>query len=146
MAKMEEKKKNGRPSHFSAKLAATICWKVATGMTIVEIAAEDDMPAERTIYQWLNKHESFAQDYAQARIQQNDRHQDEMIHLENAVLAGAIDADAFNAVARQRNWRSERMQPKKWGKQIALNHSGEVSLTNLFQQAREQEGGNGGGD
>lgn len=60
--------KRGRPTAFTAKLAETICLKLAEGQTLREICKADEMPPESTVRLWaLDDREGFAAQYTRAR-------------------------------------------------------------------------------
>ena len=127
-AKKSPPRKPGRPTDYSQELAEEICWLVTLGKTVEQIGRMAKMPAERTIYQWLAKHQEFAQDYTQARENRRVRRQDRLTVLSADVLKGKLNHKAFTAVANQENWQSEREAPKKYGKYINLNHGGNIGV------------------
>ncbi len=91
------KKKIGRPSLYTDKLATEICVRLAIGESLVEICREDKMPGYSTIMEWLFKtYESddprcdFPELYARARQIQAETFVDQMV-----VLADQIDGDVL---------------------------------------------------
>lgn len=58
----------GRPSTFSAKIAARICEQLASGRTLRDVCSDEGMPAESTVRTWaLDDREGFSAQYAKAR-------------------------------------------------------------------------------
>src|SRR4051812_2164281 len=58
----------GRPSTYTAELAATICARLATGETLRAVCRDDGMPSESTVRTWaLDDREGFSAHYARAR-------------------------------------------------------------------------------
>jgi hypothetical protein len=58
----------GRPSTFTAELAARICERLAAGATLRAICPDDAMPDERTVRRWaLDNVKGFSEQYARAR-------------------------------------------------------------------------------
>lgn len=53
----------GRPSDYTAEIAALICGRMADGESIRTICKADDMPASSTIYLWLQQHKEFSEKY-----------------------------------------------------------------------------------
>lgn len=121
----------GRPSHYTPEIADIVCEAIATGGALYKICEErDDFPAERTIYQWLEKHEEFAQKYARARERQADRRADEV------VVIADTEADPQRARNRMdaRKWHSAKLAPKKYGEKIEQTHSGSIEITSKEQR------------
>jgi hypothetical protein len=56
-------RKPGRPSLYSQALAEKICEALASGLTLKEVLAADDMPAERTVHTWRKDKPDFAEIY-----------------------------------------------------------------------------------
>src|SRR5690554_6217571 len=69
-AKKEERRKR---ISYSTDIAVAICARMLTRnedgnlLTLRDVCADADMPAERTVYEWLSLHDEFAQMYARAR-------------------------------------------------------------------------------
>jgi hypothetical protein len=99
-----------RPDAYRAEVGEEICRRLASGMSLLEVCGQDDMPVTGTVYEWLRSHDDFARMYRQAR-----RMQGEML----ADLAWAIAQDAQEGdvkVARLQfdvlRWRASRLAPK----------------------------------
>lgn len=59
----------GRRSTFTPEVAAEICERLAKGEPLAVICRDDRMPAARTVSDWRKEHESFAADFARARLE-----------------------------------------------------------------------------
>jgi hypothetical protein len=58
----------GRPTAFTADIAARICERLAEGRSLRDVCSDDDMPAESTVRAWaLDNREGFSAQYARAR-------------------------------------------------------------------------------
>lgn len=57
----------GRASEFTQEVADAICERIAEGEPLRVICREEGMPAWRTVYDWLAKHEEFSARFARAR-------------------------------------------------------------------------------
>ena len=58
----------GRPTAYTAELAAEICQKLAEGQTLREVCRADEMPSESTVRTWaLDDREGFSAQYTRAR-------------------------------------------------------------------------------
>lgn len=110
----------GRPSSYTIEIADIICEAIAQGGALYKLCEErDDFPGERTVYQWLEVHEEFAQKYTRARARQADRSADEI------VVIADTDPDPQRARNRMdaRKWHSSKLAPKKYGDSTMLKHA-----------------------
>lgn len=58
----------GRPTDFTAEIAATICAELAKGRSLRDVCLDDDMPHESTVRAWaLEDREGFSTQYTKAR-------------------------------------------------------------------------------
>lgn len=65
-------KKRGRPSTFTDEIAEEFCRRIARGRGITSICEDDDMPDDKTIWRWSQKHENFRRDIARAREERQE--------------------------------------------------------------------------
>ena len=96
--KKPAKRKPGRPTVYSDKLAATICGRLAEGESLRTICADDAMPGKSTVLRWLldGEHKVFRDQYARAREAQADYFADEILAIADdsplRVLLAALQA------------------------------------------------------
>jgi hypothetical protein len=131
---------SGRPSDFTQEIADKICVQLASGMSLREIADADDMPAQSTIYLWLQRHAEFSEQYARAREAQAEHWAEEILEIaddgsndwmERRNRDGSSQ-EVINAehVTRSRlrvdsrKWLMSKLAPKKYGDKIDLAHTG----------------------
>lgn len=112
----------GRPSEFSAEIADKICEAIIEGSALYKICEQEGYPGERTVYQWLDRHPDFAQQYARARELQQDREADKIV----VIADEATDPNKARLQIDARKWRASKLAPKKYGERIDLNHSGSI--------------------
>ncbi len=133
------KKKTGRPSSYSQPLADEICNRLAGGESLRSICRDDHMPAQQTVYVWLNKDKVFQDQYARAREEQADTHADEIIAIadESPEVNPIRDKDGnvvdikidsgYVAYQKQRiearKWTAAKLRPKKYGDRVT--HAGD---------------------
>jgi hypothetical protein len=121
----------GRPSDYTPEIAAVICERLVEGQSLRSICKADDMPAIRAVFQWLTKHEAFAQQYAHARELQADTFADEITDIADdgsrdyiATEAGRVVDHDHIARARlrvdARKWIAAKLKPKKYGDKLEL--------------------------
>jgi hypothetical protein len=61
------KRKAGRPSTYSPKLADRICQRLANGESLRAICADPNMPDKATVLRWADRNPEFRGRYARAR-------------------------------------------------------------------------------
>jgi hypothetical protein len=99
-----------------------VCKEIADGKSLRAICAADDMPSVETVRVWLIEDGEFSVQYARAREEQADYYADEIIDIADA----AKDANLARLQIDARKWKASKLQPKKYGDKIDLNHSGAI--------------------
>jgi hypothetical protein len=142
----EEKQKNkgGRPTIFTQHIANVICMRIAEGESLREIVKTEGMPDRTTVYDWLLRDETFANQYTRAREEQADTLADEILAIADEdpeinyirdkhgnVVDIKIDS-GYVAYQRQRidsrKWIAMKLKPKKYGDKLALGGDAENPL------------------
>jgi hypothetical protein len=118
---------SGRPSVYSQQLAERICDLLMDGESLVKICEREDMPHRSTVMRWMASDPEFATQCARARTMQADLMDDLILDTAKASTAETAAADRVKISAYQ--WRASKLEPKKYGDKLDLNHSGEVALT-----------------
>ena len=140
-------KAKGRPTTYSEEIVATICDRIAEGESLRSICEDDDLPAIRTVFDWLadDKRVDFRTKYARAREAQADALFDEMIDIADDGRNDWMEkrnSDGENigwqengeALRRSdlriktRQWMASKLQPKKYGDKLDLNVDGKMTL------------------
>lgn len=114
-----------RPSEYSEALADRICDELMDGKSLVKICAAEDMPHRSTVIRWMAADEDFATKCARAREAQADYMDDMILDVAMASTSDTAAADRVKISAFQ--WRASKLQPKKYGDRLDLNHSGAIS-------------------
>jgi hypothetical protein len=126
----------GRPSDYNQEIAAQICARISVGESIIKITSEPGMPAEKTVYTWLFKHEEFAQEYRRARELQAEHYADEIVSLADECMVGQktevtsdgktkvitgdmVDRSRLRVDARK--WTCSKLLPKKYGDKVSMD-------------------------
>jgi hypothetical protein len=119
---------------FEQHIADIICIGLSEGMSLRQILRADTtgvLPAQSTIYDWLLRHPSFAEQYARAREEQADTNADEILEIaderppEFKDNKGRVYLDQ-TYIAWQKNridarkWTAMKLKPKKYGDRVAL--------------------------
>lgn len=126
--------KRGRPTKYTKKLAEVFCERIALGQSLRKVCEADDMPAPKTIFQWMRKYEDFGKQYARACQERSEAQIEELHDLgdEAIDLARRVDPKASGAVvqavrlkADNIKWAASKMKPQKYGEKIDLTSGGE---------------------
>lgn len=127
------RKNVGRPSSFNQDTADEICARLADGESLRKICADEEMPAQGTVYAWLLKDEfkAFQEQYARARELQADTLFDECQDIADDGSNDYMETDTGpkydgDAVQRSRlridtrKWMAGKLRPKKYGEAATL--------------------------
>jgi hypothetical protein len=121
MTEPATKPKIGRPSIYSDELALTICERIASGELLINICAEDEMPAQTTVFRWLEEKGAFRESYTRARRDQAEFMADDMVRIADT----EDDANRARVRVQTRQWLAERLNASKYGAKVALTgHDG----------------------
>ena len=143
---VSDDKKKGRPSVFTQDTADVICERIAAGESVRQISKSPDMPAQSTIYKWLNENDVFSEQYARARETQAEIYAEEIISIADCSSeeAGAVAKARLQVDARK--WYASKVAPKKYGDRIQqdINANVNISLIDRVLEARKRARGSDG--
>jgi len=131
----EPKPRAGRPSLYTAELAAEICRRLAEGQSLREICRDDGMPAESTVRGWsLDNVDGFFALYSRARRLQAEQWADEIIEIaengrndwtvrqnKDGTTAVVLDREHVQRSALRvdsRKWLLSKLHPETWGERV----------------------------
>jgi hypothetical protein len=75
------KRPRGRPSVWTGAIAQEICERIGKGETLREICRTEGMPGVQTVYDWIEKDQSFSVSYARARARGLDAIAEETVRI-----------------------------------------------------------------
>jgi len=146
-----------RPSKFTQKLADAICEQLVDGKSLRTICSTAKMPGRSTVVRWLAENEAFRNQYARARELQADTLADEILDIaDKAVMGEKLKKDGRGKVIERRTgdmversklmidarkWYAGKLQPKKYGERVALDHGVQDNLADQLRAARERAAG-----
>lgn len=107
----------GRPTGYSAKLAADICALIAEHKTLRDALKQPGMPSEATAYRWLAERPEFREMYARAREQGDELDAERMREI---AFDLEIPPDQKRVMIDVLKWQMARRTPKKWGEKVQL--------------------------
>jgi hypothetical protein len=123
----------GRPTDYTTAIADKICEGVAVRISLAKICASDpEMPAPRTVYRWLEQNEEFRHNYVRAREDQADFIAEELIEISDNP---EFEPNDKRIMVDTRKWLASKYKPKVYGDKIQTEHSGEVSLNAMSDDA-----------
>jgi len=113
---------------------------ISEGMSLRKILKEDKtglLPAQSTVYEWLLRHPSFAEQYTRAREEQADTLADEIIDIadEQPEIVAVTDKRTGELIEHKldgaflqwqknrieaRKWTAMKLKPKKYGDRVAM--------------------------
>lgn len=130
----------GRPSTFSAEIAAVICGQLAEGQSLRSICKAEDMPPESTVRGWVvDNVDGFAAQYTRARDLGLDAVADELLDIADdgtndwmernsegnpgwAVNGEHVQRSRLRLDARK--WYLSKLAPKKYGDKVQQEITG----------------------
>lgn len=92
------------------------------------LCTSDEWPHRRTVEHWMRDDEEFAAECARAREEHAESVVDDIEDIENRVLADEIKPEAAKVVISSKQWRAEKLNSRKYGAKVDLNHGGTVSI------------------
>lgn len=146
-----------RPSKYSQQLADAICDLLVDGKSLRTICSTAKMPSRSTVIRWLAENEAFRNQYARARELQADTLAEEILDIaDKSVLGERLKKDGKGKVLERqtgdmversklmidaRKWYAGKLQPKKYGERVALDHGVQDNLADQLRAARERAAG-----
>lgn len=130
----------GRRSTYDPKTAEAICARIAEGEPLRQICREEDMPAWRTVYDWMEAQPDFAARFARARELGFDAIAEECLEIADEGAFDAIEGEdgalrSNSEVIQRSKLRVEtrlkllaKWSPKRYGDKLDLNHSGRLTV------------------
>lgn len=128
---------------FTQAKADAICERIADGESLRSICADESMPSTSTVCKWLSEQPSFSEQYARAREMQADALFDEILEIaddgsndwmerrdkEGEAIGWRENGEAMRRSqlrVEARKWMAGKLQAKKYGDKIDVNHSGSI--------------------
>ena len=132
------KRKRGQPTKYSPENARSFCEAVANGASAVA-AARDININPSTIYEWLDAHPQFSNDYARARSMRGDHYGSKVAEIASRCLAGEVEPAQARVAIDGYKWTAARMAPKQWSekRQLELNVSGSVQHQHIHKTEQQ---------
>ena len=146
----------GRPTTYTDDIATEICARIAEGESLRSICQDDHTPAMSSVMLWLidGKHQSFSEQYAEARRIQAETLADELFDIaddgsndwmkrhdkdgdESYVLNGE-HVQRSRLRLDTRKWYLSKVLPKFADKQ-QVEHSGKIDYSNISDEELDRK-------
>ena len=114
----------GRPTEFTQDVADAICARLIGGESLRTICADPAMPADRTVYQWLAKDETFAQQYARGREAQMEAMAADIMEISDEPATEPVEVQRNKLRVDTRRWLMSKLAAKKYGDKVV--HQGDA--------------------
>jgi hypothetical protein len=120
--------------HYTPKVAAEICERIANGDSWYRICNTGRLPSYRTLYTWRDRYPEFAEALAQAQeVSAHARFEKALAVAEDATAA-TVQADRLHVGTLK--WHAERLAPAIYGPGRGAGENGERVTTVILQQYR----------
>ena len=114
---------------FRQDSADEICKRIMKGESLSSICRDDFMPARWLVYEWLAATPEFSDNYARAMDVRADHVFDEIMEIaDDPMNLAPENLNAAKVKIDARKWALGKMQPKKYGDKLALDHTGQVKI------------------
>lgn len=138
----------GRKDSYTQKIADEICERIAQGEPLRQICRDEGMPGWVTVYEWLKKHDDFAERFARARELGYDAIAEEALEIANTPILGEEYEDDGEKVKVKRSdmlgHRKLQIEtrlkllakwsPKKYGDKQQVEMSGQLATSNMTEE------------
>jgi alkylated DNA nucleotide flippase Atl1 len=115
-------KPRGRPTEYTADLAAGILDRITSGESLRSICKPSHMPAESTVRKWVvYDREGFSAQYEKARRAQMDALAEDLLEIADAK---GDDVQRARLRVDTRKWLMSKIAPKRFGDRVLNEHSG----------------------
>ena len=116
---MEQQRRGpGRPRIFGEETRKELLGRLAEGQSLRAICRQDDMPALRTVLDWLREEPAFAAGYATAREIGADVLAAEISELSERALKEPELAHAIRVAVEAKRWLASKQAPRRYGERI----------------------------
>ncbi len=126
----EQTSNTGRPSSYTPEKAQVIIEHLSDGIPLREICRMPNMPAWRTVYDWMGKDEALSAAIASARDLGGDAIAEDIVNLADAKPERTVTGQVDNGWVNLQKLRIEsrlkllaKWHPKKYGERLDLGNA-----------------------
>lgn len=129
----------GRPTDYTPELAALICERIASGLSMRTVCKADDIPNAATVFLWIQRHKEFAEQYALATAARAHAHAEDTIDIADDASNDwmethdpdnpgyKLNGEHINRSRLRvdtRKWFASKCFPKKYGEKVQTELTG----------------------
>ncbi len=129
----------GRPPTipYTPERGLAVCWQIANGMNLKDIAHANGLPSRVTIWEWLCDEQDFANAYARATEIKARGMFEDLPDL--ADTATGENAQAVRLQVDTRKWVLSKMLPRIYGDKITADVTLSATLEQLVLKSLERQ-------
>lgn len=116
-----------RIANREAILAAVID-RVAAGEYVEDICAEEGMPGQSTLWDWINADDAIRDQWARARARSAVVEERRVAALAAKVEAGELAPEAARVAINARQWLAKIRDPRSYGDKLDVEHRGTIKV------------------
>ena len=108
---------------YSNELFVELCDRIAEGRSLRSVCSDADMPAKKSVFQWLATNPALSDQYARACEERAE------YLAELALIEANNESTESGSVARDRlkvdtiKWFASKLAPKKYGDRSQVDHT-----------------------
>lgn len=127
---------------YSPDVFTTLCDRIADGRSLRSVCADADMPAKRTVFEWLRDIDGLSDQYARA-CEERAEYLAELALVESnneSIEAGAVARDRLKVDTIK--WFASKLSPKKYGERSQIDHTSggeKFNAPTIIIQSRGEE-------
>lgn len=136
-----KKPQGGRPSSYRLATALMICDRLTERdpetnrlRALREICLDEDMPSERTVYNWLAEQPEFLRHYTRARDAVAEMVANDIVSISDEEL----DPQRARVRIDARKWWVSKVAPKKYGDKVEHEHTGSLNVRGIWAALAER--------
>jgi hypothetical protein len=108
----------GRPSTYTEEMGNLICDKLTEGLSLRKLCKSKEFPNASTVYVWLDRFPSFAEQYARAREAATEDMLEDILEIADNP---EIEVQDKRVRIDTRKWAMGKLNMKKYGDNATLN-------------------------
>lgn len=144
----------GRHDKYTQKLADEICFRISNGEPLRQICRDAHMPGWVTVYNWMERHTTFAERIARARVLGFDAIAEEALDISNTPVVGEeIEDDGEKVKVSKKDMLGHRKlqvetrlkllakwSPQKYGEKTSVDLNVTGPLAERLARAKARNG------
>ncbi len=137
---MVKKRKPGRPTRYSAKLATKVCDQLSRGLTLQQTCRLAGLPSVSTVQRWRTRYREFDRELWLARTIGSHVMLDKVVSIADSVVDPELVPIARLQIDARR-WYVPRVNQMDYGDNIKLrgDRNEPLTIVDLTRRAKEDD-------